>query len=167
MRDEDGKGRAAMPAIPLFLLSGGPVDVDADLTVFIQLGILVALMLVLKPVLFDPMLRLFEEREMRIEGAKAEARAMDQASAEAELRYEEAMKASRAEAAAERDKLRAEGAKAEAELMAKARAEAAGTVDAGFAKARAEAEAARSALGVQTKSLAGALASRVLGREVA
>ncbi len=156
-----------MPAIPLFLLNGGPVDVDADLTVFVQLGILVVLMLVLKPVLFDPMLALFEEREKRIEGAKDEARALDQASAEAELAYESAMKASRAEAAAERDKMRAEGAKMEAELMAKARKEAGLTLDAGYTQARKEADAARAALEGQGKSLAVALASRVLGREVA
>lgn len=156
-----------MPVVTLFLLNGGPVDVDADLTVFIQLGILVALMLVLKPVLFDPMLRLFEEREKRIEGAKEEARALDQASAEAELRYEEAMKGARAEAAVERDRLRAEGAKAEAELMGRARAEAASTLEQGYAKARTEAEAAKAGLAAQTNSLAGALASRVLGREVA
>ena len=160
-------GRAVMPAIPLFLLNGGPVDVDADLTVFIQLGILVTLMLVLKPVLFDPMLALFEEREKRIDGAKDEARALDQASAEAELAYESAMKASRAEAAAERDRMRAEGAKAEAELMAKARKAAAVTLDVGYTQAHKEAEDARAILERQGKSLAGALASRVLGRGVA
>ena len=42
-----------------------------------------ALAVMLKPLLFDPMLKLFDEREKRIEGAKLEARKTDDASAQA------------------------------------------------------------------------------------
>src|SRR4051812_5295939 len=87
----------------------GAVEVDLDLTVVGQMALFVFLMIVLKPVLFDPMLKLFEEREKRIEGAKLEARKIDQQSSGALTKYESAMAKARGEANAERDKLRAEG----------------------------------------------------------
>src|SRR5258706_55753 len=49
------------------------VDFHPYLVAF-QIGLFVVLMLVLKPILFDPMMKLFEEREKRIDGAKAAAR---------------------------------------------------------------------------------------------
>ena len=50
--------------------AAGGIDVDVDLTVFGQVALFLVLMLVLKPLLFDPLLKLFEEREKRIEGAR-------------------------------------------------------------------------------------------------
>ena len=63
----------------MLLAAGAPqaINVDVDWTFLVQLGLIVALMLVLKPLLFDPMLKLFEEREKRIEGAKVQARHID------------------------------------------------------------------------------------------
>ena len=54
--------------------AGGGVNLDFDATLFVQVGFIIVLWLVLKPVLFDPMLKLFEEREKRIEGAIKKAR---------------------------------------------------------------------------------------------
>ena len=48
------------------LANEGAVNVDFDLTVVGQIVLFVTLMLVLKPWLFDPMLKLFEEREKRV-----------------------------------------------------------------------------------------------------
>ena len=102
------------------LLEGG-VDVDVDLTVVGQVVLIVVLLLVLKPVLFDPMLRLFEEREKRIDGAKKSARQIDKKSAEAEAEFEAAMFKAQAEGNAVRERLRNEGVKAENEVLAKVR----------------------------------------------
>ncbi|RYG69677.1 hypothetical protein EON77_14505, partial [bacterium] len=101
----------------------GAVELDLDLTVVLQMALFIVLMLVLKPVLFDPMLKLFEEREKRIDGAKLEARRIDQESTGALNKYESAMAKARGEAALERDKLRAEGTKLETEILAKVRLE--------------------------------------------
>src|SRR5579885_1463819 len=103
--------------------AAGGVNLDFDATLLVQVGFIIVLWLVLKPVLFDPMLKLFEEREKRIEGAIKKARKIDEESAEAKARYDEAMAKARSEGAAERDKLTAESRRKENELLSKVRAE--------------------------------------------
>jgi F-type H+-transporting ATPase subunit b len=147
--------------------SGGAIDVDVDLTVFVQVGLFVVLLLVLKPLLFDPMLKLFEEREKRIEGARAEGRRMDNESAEAKTKYDAAMTEARAIANATRDKLRAEGAKSENEILAKVRDEVAKSLEEGRATLTAEVATAKTELGQSSQELGRTLAARLLGREVA
>lgn len=142
------------------------INVDVDLTFLVQVVLFVGLMLVLKPVLFDPMLRLFEEREKRIDGAKAQARKIDDKSATALATYEAEMAKARAAANAERDTIRAAGLAREQEVLGAVRAETAKVVDEGKRAARAEADRVRSALKIQAADLARDLASRVLGREV-
>src|SRR5579864_3633119 len=110
---------------------GGGVEVDFDGTVLFQVALILILWLVLKPLLFDPMLRLFEERERRIDGAKLLARKIDEKSAGALTKYEDEMQKGRASATAEREKIRAEGLKREAEILARVRAATAKTLEEG------------------------------------
>ncbi len=144
----------------------GGVEVDFDLTVLFMVGLFVFLWIVLKPLLFDPMLKLFEERERRIDGAKLLARKIDQKSAGALTEYEAGMQKGRAEANIEREKIRAEGLKKEAEILARVRAETAKTMEEGRVKMRAEVEKARAGLNAEMPSIAMDFASRALGREV-
>ena len=146
-------------------LEGG-VDVDFDATVFVQVAMFVILLIVLKPLLFTPMLKLFEEREKRIDGAKLQARKMDEKSAGALTKYEAAMAEARAKANAERETLRGEGMKAEAELLAKVRVATAMMLDKGRTSALEEASHTRRELAGEATQIAKELASRVLGREV-
>ncbi|MGH7293639.1 MAG: ATP synthase F0 subunit B, partial [Polyangiaceae bacterium] len=94
------------------------ITVDVDATFIVQLVLFVILTMILKPVLFDPMLKLFEEREKRIDGAKLQARKIDEKSASALAKYESEMAKARAAAGAERDKIRAEAVKHEQEILA-------------------------------------------------
>ncbi len=143
-----------------------PVEVDLDLTVVGQMVLFIVLMLVLKPLLFDPMLRLFEEREKRIDGAKIEARKMDAQSTGALTKYESAMAKARAEANLERDKLRAEGTKVENDILSRVRVDSAKTLEEGRKRMSAERLAIEESLGREVKSLARDLAGTTLGREV-
>jgi F-type H+-transporting ATPase subunit b len=147
--------------------SEGPIDVDLDLTVFGQIAIFLVLLAVLKPLLFDPMLKLFEEREKRIEGARAEGAKLDKDSAEAVAKYEAAMQKARQEASAVRDGLRAEGARAEQEILTKVRTETGDSVAAGRATLANEVASTQASLSADAQVLAGLLASRALGREIA
>jgi F-type H+-transporting ATPase subunit b len=149
------------------LSSGGAIDVDLDLTVFVQVGIFVVMMLVLKPLLFDPMLKLFEEREKRIEGARAEGLKLDRESAEAQAKYEDAMQKARTVAGAERDKLRAEGVRQETEILTSAREEVAKILETSRTNVSAEKASVSAALQAEAKDLGRDLAARVLGRELA
>src|SRR4051794_36832523 len=109
-------------------LAEGGVTVDLDLSLFVQLGFFLVLLFVLKPTLFDPMMRLFEEREKRIDGTRHQATKEDERSAKALAKYEAILAKAREAGAAERDVLRAEGLKREAELMAQVRAVVAATL---------------------------------------
>jgi F-type H+-transporting ATPase subunit b len=142
------------------------ISVDFDATFLVVVALFVGLTLILTPVLFDPMLRLFEERERRIDGAKVQARKIDEKSAGALAKYESEMARARAQANTERDKLRAEGLKREQEILAAVREAAGRTIDEGKRSALAEANRARAALAGETTKLARELAERVLGREV-
>jgi F-type H+-transporting ATPase subunit b len=143
-----------------------PISVDVDLTFVVQLVLFVGLTLVLKPVLFDPMLKLFEEREKRIDGAKVQARKIDEKSATALAQYESEMARARSAAGAERDKIRGEALKREQEILGAVRAATSKTIEDGKRAAHAEAEKTRAALKADAAAVARDLASRVLGREV-
>jgi F-type H+-transporting ATPase subunit b len=144
----------------------GGVNLDFDATLFVQVGFIIVLWIVLKPVLFDPMLKLFEEREKRIEGAIKRARKIDEKSAEAKAEYDTAMSQARAEGNAERERLRAESVKKENELLTKVRGETQKKVEAARADAEKDLAVVRGELAPRTRDLAKEVASRVLGREV-
>lgn len=148
------------------LSEGSAVNVDLDPSLLVQVGLFVVLMLVLKPLLFEPMLKLFEEREKRIEGTRREASKEDERSAKALAKYEAILAKAREAGSAERDVLRAEGTKKEAELMAGVRNLTAATVEQGRVATAGEAKTARAGLANEANNLARAIATRVLGREV-
>ena len=112
------------------------------------------------------MLKLFEERERRIDGAKLAARKMDEASAAALTKYETEMKKARGAGNAEREAQRAEGLKAESEIVGKVREATTATVTKGRKDLEEDAAQVRAALKAESGALAAAMASRVLGREV-
>lgn len=152
--------------VGVLMRTASGVEVDVDLTVLGTIGLFIVLFIVLKPLLFEPMLKLFEERERRTLGAKREAREMDKKSAGAQSKYEAEMQKARAAANAERDKLRAEGQKMENEILAKVRATTSQTLEEGRKRAAAELANARAQLETDAAALAKELAARVLGREV-
>ena len=145
----------------------GAVTVDADLSLFVQLGLFVVLLLILKPTLFDPMMKLFEEREARIEGTRNQATKTDIKSAKAKAKADAIVAKGREEGTAERETLRAEGVKREAELMNLVRAATAKTLEEGRAATGTDADVARKQLRLDAHSLGREMAARVLGREVA
>lgn len=146
--------------------SEGAVTVDMDASLLVPMALFVVLLFVLKPTLFDPMMRLFEEREKRIDGTRREASKEDERSAKALAKYEAILAKAREAGGAEREKLRSEAAKKEAALSAEVRDATTATLEGGRASIAAEAKAAREKLHAEAKGLGRDIASRVLGREV-
>ena len=142
------------------------ISVDFDATVAVQVVLLVALTLALKPLLFDPILKLFEERENRIDGVRAAARQIDEKSGTALATYEAEMAKARASANAERDAQRALGLKSEQEILAKAREETARVIDEGKRAVQAAAASARVTLKADAATLIQEVAASAIGREV-
>ncbi|HKY40510.1 MAG TPA: ATP synthase F0 subunit B [Polyangiaceae bacterium] len=146
-------------------MSGSPIELDISNIVVFQIVIFVGLILILKPLLFDPMLKIFALREERTEGARDSARELEEQAGELLTRYEAELTRVNQAAAEERDRLRAETAKLEAQILAEARAAAAKIVDEGRRRIETEVNAIRFELGKQSERLAGDIATRVLGRE--
>lgn len=158
-----------MPMSELFasvLVASGGVSVDVDLSVLAQLVMFTGFIVLMKPLIFDPLLRLFEERERRTAGAVADARKMDEQAIELKGDYDRKFDGIRREASLDRERLRGETAKLEAEMMGTARDAVAKKLDDGKAKVAEEIERIRAELEQQRHSLAVEIASRVLGREV-
>jgi F-type H+-transporting ATPase subunit b len=154
------------PIIPANLFAVGGVNVDFDLTFLAQFLLFTLFIIVIKPLLFDPMLKVFEEREKRTEGAKQKARVMDEQAGQILSRYEAELDKVRREANAERDRLRAETARIEAQIMAQARAETAKIIEEGKARIASEMAALRQELEATRPALASEIATRIMGREV-
>lgn len=148
------------------MAEGGAVNVDLDASLVVQIGLFILLLVILKPLLFDPLLKLFEEREKRIEGTRREASKEDERSAKALAKYEGILAKAREAGGLERDQIRAEGTKKEAEILARVRAQAATTIDEGRKAIATDAKTARDALAAESATLGQTIASRVLGREV-
>jgi len=142
------------------------LSVDFDLTFLAQLVLFTTFIIVLRPLLFDPLLRVFEERERRTDGAKKDARRMDAEAGELATRYEAELDKVRRQASVERERLRAETARAEAQIMAEAREETARILEAGKVRIAAEVASLRKELAEGRPELTAQIAARVLGREV-
>lgn len=148
---------------PLLALSGG-VTLDFDNTLGIQIILFVLLMLLLEPLLFRPVLRVFALREDRTEGAKAQARELDERAGEIYQRYERELERVNRVAAEERDRVRSETSKLEAEILREARVAVAKVVDDGRKQITAELTRIRFDLGRESERLSHDIAERVVGR---
>jgi F-type H+-transporting ATPase subunit b len=139
---------------------------DFDLTFVLMMVVFAALIVVLKPLLFEPVLRVFEEREKRTEGARDSARAMQEEAGALLSRYEKELAKVHEVARQERDRIRAETAKLEAEVMAQARETSNRILEDGRKRIDQERRQIEFALGRESERLARNVAEAVLGRSV-
>jgi F-type H+-transporting ATPase subunit b len=156
---------AASPefAARVLALAGG-VSLDFDNTLVFQILIFILLMFLLEPLLFRPVLRVFALREERTEGAKAQARALDEQAGELYLRYQRELERVNRVAAEERDRVRAETSKLEAQILLEARQASARLIEEGRRQIAAEIARVQFEVGREAERLSGSIAERVLGR---
>ena len=147
------------------LLSEGSI-IDLDGTIWIQLGTFAVAFFLFRPLIFRPMIALFEARENAIEGAKIEAfRLQDEAAAESK-EFDEEMRRLRLQAGEERDRLRAEGKRLERTVLDRVREETNKQLAEADAKLETEAARLRTEIDQGTALLAKQIASKMLSREV-
>lgn len=141
--------------------------IDIDNTAFIQFAIFVVMALASTQLLFKPYLRMREERDQGMDGARKEAESLS-AEADAKLAdYEQKLAAARARAQEERRTIRAEAAEHLESITAKARSSAQEAIQAAHDKVQTETEKARADLLPKADTLAGDMVTKLLGREVA
>ncbi len=97
------------------------ISVDFDKSAFLQMVLFAGFIILLKPLLIDPMLALFTAREAGTVGVKDEARAMQEKAADILRRYENEVSSARAAAQKARDESRQETAQLEAKILAEGR----------------------------------------------
>lgn len=145
----------------LVAASGG-VNLDFDNTVILQAILFTVLLLILKPLLFDPMLRIFALREELTEGARTTARNLQEQAGDLLTKYEEELGRVARVAAAERDRSRAETARLESEILGEAREATTRILEEGRARIAAEATAIRFELGQESERGADAIVAHFL-----
>jgi F-type H+-transporting ATPase subunit b len=156
-----------MDQTPIVSLAGGHPLIDIDLTVVVQFVLFLVLFVIANRFLFQPYLRLRERRRAGIDGARAEAERMT-AQADAKLaEYEKQLATARDRANEEGRKVKLDAAARVAKVTEEARAGAQKEIDVAQGKMRSETEAARRQLMPQADAIARAIASKLLGREVA
>jgi F-type H+-transporting ATPase subunit b len=165
----DGFAGSAGPLLgpPLANIPLANVSIDLNKTVLLQMVIFAVLIIVLKPLLFDPILKIFALREERTEGARETARKLQLKAGDLLTRYEKELERINQSAAIERDKARAETAKLEAEILHEAREVTQRVEQEGRERIEQEVRQLRSDLQQQSTVMARDIARRVLGREVA
>ncbi len=154
------------PAAVLGIMLKERSIIDLDGTFFVQLAIFVLLFLLLRWLVFRPLMRVFDARDKAILGVREDAKAAKERAEQASVELEEKLEHVRREVAQEREKLRAEGLAFERELLEKVRNETQASLNEAEMRLVAEKERTRLALQEDLPKLAEDIASKVLGRQV-
>ena len=149
-------------AVPLL----AEVKVDFDRSVLLQMALFALLVAVLKPLLFDPMLKLFALREEKTEGAKAQARDMQERAGEILHRYEKELASARQDAAEIRETSRKETSRLEAAVLEEARISADAISAAGRESIEKELKDLKESLEQQGQEFSSLVSKSILGRDL-
>ena len=145
------------------LLAATPV-IDLDGTFFVQGGMFLLMVVLLRPLLFKPWIRAMERRTAAIDGARTEAERLRTEADQVGADYDRKLAEARERAAVERSKAqREEEARRDAELAA-ARQEAEADLTRRRMELEREARQARTELASRVAPLAEDIVRRILGR---
>jgi F-type H+-transporting ATPase subunit b len=153
------------PSLLLLVANERPL-INIDATLWINLVLWLVLYIVLRGLLFTPMLRLIEAREAGTSGSRESARNLSAKAQAMEAEYLGRLKDARAQAAADREKLRAEASRREAEILSEARTKMNAVVESQRSEIRTQRQALEVEIRNAVPALATDIATRVLGREV-
>ncbi len=144
--------------------SGSLVDIDA--TLFIQLGLFLLMFILLRSLLFKPVLGLIEARRQATEGRRAQALSLLEEASRLSEEVEEKLQKARKEAKSDRKQLLDEARSSERDIMSNARSSAHALMEESQKKAESEARHVVAELEAQTRSLAKSVAHKALGRPI-
>ena len=140
--------------------------IDLNLTMIIQLFIVLSLVVILSQIVFKPFLGILQERKDRIKRAEEQARDLQHRSEELMERYRESISSAHAQGAAIREKIRKESQAKEMEILQKAMEEANRSIQEMKKRISDEMEGARAGLQLQAQNLSREIAKKILGRSL-
>jgi F-type H+-transporting ATPase subunit b len=152
--------------IPLGVLLSGESPIDLDGSFFVQLGVLFIAFLILRSLVFQPVMRLFDAREQAMEGSRREAGELEQKAEQTRDHFEAELRRVRHKANENRDHLRADAQRLARELTEGARRENNATLSSAKAQLEVEATDARKRAEIEVPVLARQITERLLGRSV-
>lgn len=147
------------------LLSGSSV-IDLDGSFFVQLAIFFCAFFILKGLVFGPVMRLFDQRDEAVAGARTRAQQMEEDAEQKRTHFEGELRRVSQAAQQDREKLRNEAQKAAREIQEQARLRNQGVLAEARTRLEAEADKARSESRAQIPQLARQIAEKLLDRSV-
>ena len=141
--------------------------ISLDWTLILQFFNFFVLMFVLNKLLYRPLLDIMAQRREKIEGGKAKARELEAEVDEKMQKYQEQLSAAKSGASQERAELRKAAQLQEAEITGAAQEKAVTRIKSIREQVGKEAAEASQVLNDEAKALAGQIAAKVLGRELA
>lgn len=137
---------------------------ELNATIFLQMAVFFTLLAWLSPMLFDPFIRLFEERERRIVGAAEEAKRLGGAAEERGALIAQKTAEAQADARKVLAELRTQAQAKEAQIIAAAREKASNRLEEARADLFEATEEARRSLKDDAKAISADIVQKVLGR---
>lgn len=140
--------------------------IDLNVTLLVQWGIYVALMIFLHFYLFKPVLRVIDARKAKVEGTFAGAEDLKAKALSSQNEYQGKLDIAKERLFAKTAAIREASAKEAKELMEKARDEALGQVESTKERVRQDTEIVRKELVANVDSLARGIAGKILERQI-
>ncbi len=141
--------------------------ISLDISILYQVILFVILWLILNKVLFQPYLKLLDERERKTTGAQHDSAELEHDGARLRAQYEEKIAQAQAVAAVERERILQAAREEREKILAKARQEAGQTLSLRRQEIATALEAERRLAPAEAATIAAEIASKVLGRRVA
>lgn len=141
--------------------------INLDWTLILQFVNFLVLLIILNKLLYRPLLGILEQRRETIDGSHEKAASLQGEIEEKMARYQAQLSDAKAAASAERSKLKQAAVSEETKIMGEAQQKASVRLQAIKDQVAAEATEAGKTLKAEAKDLAGQIATKVLGRELA
>ena len=141
--------------------------ISLDISILYQVILFVILGLLLNKILFQPYLRLLDEREQKTTGAQHDSTELEHEGARLRAQYEEKIAQARSTAAIEREGILQVAREEREKILGQARQEAEQHLTRVRQEIAAALEVERRLAATEAATIAGEIASKVIGRKVA
>jgi F-type H+-transporting ATPase subunit b len=141
--------------------------ISLDISILYQIILFVILWLILNKILFQPYLRLLEERERRTTGAQHDSADLEHEGARLRAQYEEKIAQAQAAGYAAKDAILHDARGQRERILGQAREEAAATLEQNRREITLALEKEKQLAAAEAAAVAGEMVSKVLGRKVA
>jgi F-type H+-transporting ATPase subunit b len=141
--------------------------ISVDWTLGLQFVNFIILLIILNKLLYRPLMNIIAERREAIEGSHARAKSLEADIEDKMQRYQEQLSEAKKAANEERNKLKKAANEEETKILSEAQGKATARLQAIKAQVGEEAAAASKTLKDESELLAGQIATKILGRELA